>query len=141
MSLHPYLFFDGACAEAFDFYKSVFGGEFVARMTFADAPPDAPFPEDEHHLIMHMGLPVGGGVLMGSDVSRQNGPAPVKGGNFAISFQAESLDQCEKAFAKLSNGGEIVMPMGDMFWGARFGMCTDKFGIKWMVNFDRPQQN
>ncbi|GAB4516711.1 MAG: VOC family protein [Parvularculaceae bacterium] len=139
MKLETYLFFDGDCAAAFDFYKSVFGGDFAMRSTFAEGPPEMGVAEDEKDCIMHVSLPVGDSVLMGSDVSSSHGPVPARGENFAISIAPDSREAADKIFARLSEGGETVMPMADAFWGAYFGMCKDKFGIKWMINFETPR--
>ncbi|MGI9387468.1 MAG: VOC family protein, partial [Methyloligellaceae bacterium] len=87
----------------------------------------------------HVSLPVGSSVLMGSDSCSAFGPPPVAGNNFSISIVAESKDQCDELFAKLSDGGVVKMPMDEMFWGAYFGTWTDKFGINWMVDFELPK--
>ncbi len=84
--------------------------------------------------IMHVSLPIGSSVLMGSDSSSAFGPPPVAGSNFYISFSAETRDEADDRFAKLSEGGEVEMEMQDMFWGAYFGSVKDKFGIKWQVS-------
>lgn len=139
MTLYTYLFFDGNCGEAFDFYKSVFGGDFISNASFGEGPPELGAAEDEKDRVMHVSFPIGSGVLMGSDVSRNHGPAPTPGDNFAISVAPESREQCDEYLAKLSEDGEVIMPMEDAFWGAYFGMCRDKFGIKWMINFETAQ--
>lgn len=135
MSLNPYLTFDGNCREVFEFYRSVFGGEFSAIQTFADGPPDMGVPDAEKGLIMHVSLPVGSSVLMGSDRSTAFGPAPAVGTNFSISMSGDSREHCDELFAKLSEGGVVKMPMSETFWGAYFGLWTDKYGINWMINF------
>ena len=101
MSLSTYLTFDGNCREAFDFYRSVFGGDFDSFQTFADAPPDVPVSEAEKGLVMHVSLPVGSSVLMGSDKS-SFGPPLAIGNNFSIAIEAESRERCDELFAKLS---------------------------------------
>ena len=131
MTLNTYLFFDGRCAEAFEFYRGVFGGEFAMRMTFAEAPPGVDFPAERRDWIMHVSLPVGGSVLMGSD-SAQARPAA----GFAISVSAASREEADARFAALSDGGKASMPMQDVFWGSYFGMATDRFGVEWMVSHD-----
>ena len=135
MTLNTYLTFDGNCREVFEFYRSVFGGEFSAIQTYADGPPDMGVPEDEKDRIMHVSLPIGTSVLMGSDRSSAFSPAPVVGSNFAISLSADSKAQCDTLYAKLSEGGMPKMPMQETFWGAYFGNWTDKYGINWMINF------
>ena len=138
MSLNTYLFFDGNCREAFEFYRSVFGGEFSALQTFGDGPPDMNVPDAEKDRIMHVSLPVGSGVLMGSDSTSAFGPPPVKGTNFAISIGGESREHCDEILAGLSEGGTVKMPMQETFWGAYFGCWTDRFGIEWMINYELP---
>ena len=140
MSLSTYLFFNGTCREAFEFYRSVFGGEFLVISTFGDGPSDMNVPEAEKDRIMHVSLPVGSGVLMGSDSTSAFGPPPVQGTNFAISINGESREHCDEILAKLSEGGTVKMPMEDMFWGAYFGCWTDRFGIDWMINFEPPRE-
>ena len=139
MSLNTYLFFDGQCREAFEFYRLVFGGEFSIIQTFGDGPPDMNVPEGEKDRIMHVSLPIGSGVLMGSDSCSAFGPPPARGDNFAISVVAESREQCDEVFAKLSEGGTVKMPMQETFWGAYFGNWTDRFGIGWMINYEMPR--
>ena len=140
MSLSTYLFFDGNCREAFELYRSVFGGEFSVLQTFGDGPPDMNVPEEEKGRIMHVSLPIGSSVLMGSDSTSAFGPAPVQGTNFAISIVGESREHCDEVFAKLSKGGTVKNPMEDAFWGAYFGCWTDRFGIDWMINYETPPE-
>ncbi len=139
MTLNIYLFFDGQCADAFDFYKSVFGGAFTRRSTYAEAPPSTDggksIAPDEMGRIMHVSLPVGASVLMGSDATRAHGGGTFRtADNFAISYSASTRADADAKFAALSAGGAASMPMTDMFWGAYFGMCRDRFGVEWMVN-------
>lgn len=141
-SINPYLTFNGNCEEAFNFYKSVFGGEFPYIGRFKDMPSDKAVDEDEGNRIMHVSLPIGQGtLLMGSDTSKQMGNVTA-GNNFAISINADNKEEADRLFNGLSKGGTVTMPMADTFWGAYFGMFTDKFGINWMVNHDmnEPQQ-
>lgn len=139
MSLETYLFFDGNCREAFEFYRSAFGGDFAMVMTYADAPDDMPVPDEEKDRIMHVSLPVGESMLMGSDSCSSWGAAPKAGDNFAVSITGKSREHCDEMFAKLSEGGTVKMPMADTFWGAYFGNWTDKFGINWMINYELPR--
>ena len=139
MSLNTYLTFDGNCREAFEFYRSVFGGEFAVIQTFGDGPPDMGVPDDEKDRIMHVSLPVGSSVLMGSDSCSSFGGPPTMGDNFSISIAGESREHCDAIFARLSDGGAVKMPMNETFWGAYFGMWTDRFGINWMINYELPQ--
>ena len=140
MSLNTYLTFDGNCREAFEFYRSVFGGEFAAFSSYADAPADLPVPEEEKDRVMHVSLQVGDSTLMGSDSCSSFGPAPTMGDNFAISIAAESREHCDDICTKLSEGGSIKMPLEETFWGAYFGAWRDKFGINWMMNYQLPTE-
>ena len=134
MTLSAYLNFDGNCREAFEFYRSVFGGEFAVMETFRNGPSDMEMPEEELDNIMHVSFQVGTSVLMGSDVPSTFGAPHKPGNNFSLSFNATSREESDDLFGKLSDGGEVNMPMQDMFWGSYFGACTDKFGIGWQIN-------
>ena len=135
MALNPYVTFNGNCREAFDFYRSVFGGEFALVSTFRDGPEDMGIPPEDLDLLMHISLPIGSGVLMGSDSSSGiSDPSPVVGTNVALSFDARDKAHADEIFAGLSAGGEVQMPMGDMFWGAYFGAVVDKHGTHWQVS-------
>ena len=140
MALNTYLTFDGNCREAFEFYRSAFGGEFAVIQTFADGPPDMAAPDDIRDQIMHVALPVGGSVLMGSDKGPGFRAELVAGNNFSISVSGQSREHCDEVFAKLSAGGKVTMPLQDMFWGSYYGMCTDRFGINWMISHDPPRE-
>jgi len=136
MHLNTYLTFNGNCREAFDFYRAVFGGEFAVFQTFGDGPSDMQVPEAIRSHVMHVSLPIGESMLMGSD----NGPGMPTvaiGANFSISVAPDSKARCDELFAGISEGGEVSMPMQDMFWGAYFGTCRDRFGVQWMFNFER----
>ncbi|WDI31694.1 VOC family protein [Hyphococcus flavus] len=134
MSLNTYLTFDGNCGEAFDFYKSVFGGEFMMRSTFAEGPPDMGVSNQYKNRIMHVSLPIGSSMLMGSDTAGEASGPFVQGTNFSISYAPSSKADADEKFLKLSAGGMEIMAMQDVFWGSYFGMCIDKFGIRWMLN-------
>ncbi|NOX83418.1 MAG: VOC family protein [Alphaproteobacteria bacterium] len=136
MSLSTYLYFDGQCGEAFELYKSVFGGAFASWNTYGDGPPEMGASDDEKGRIMHVSLPVGDSVLMGSDTLSSFGEPAKPGNNFAISFAPKTKAEADDVIAKLAAGGEISMAMNETFWGSYFGMCTDKFGVHWMLNLD-----
>jgi len=139
-ALNPYLNFNNNTEEAFNFYKSVFGGEFAMVMRFKDIPAEYKGPAHEDNKIMHISLPIPGcGMLMGSDVPEQMGKV-VTGNNIQLSLTPSSKEEADKLFNGLSAGGQVTMPMADAFWGAYFGMCEDKFGIRWMINFDANQR-
>ena len=137
MTLNIYLTFDGNCREVFEFYRSVFGGEFSIVQTFGDGPPDMGVPEDEQDRIMHVSFPIGSSVLLGSDTVTGFGPPGVKGDNFSVSCATQSREETDELFAKISEGGTVTMPLANMFWGSYFGTCTDKFGIKWQFNWEQ----
>ena len=139
MSLNVYLNFARNCREAFEFYRAAFGGDFSRFATYADGPPDMTVPEADKDLVMHVSLPIGSTVLMGSDISSAFGPPPSVGNNVSISIVGESREHCDTMYAKLSEGGTAQMPPQDMFWGAYFAKWTDKFGIHWMINYDLPR--
>jgi PhnB protein len=139
-ALNPYLNFNGNAEEVFNFYKSVFGGEFATIMRFKEVPVEYKSPAHEDNKIMHIALPIAGGsVLMGSDVPEAMGTV-TNGNSFHIAIAADSKEEADKLFNGLSAGGKIEMPMTDTFWGSYFGMFTDKYGIEWMVNFDPKRQ-
>ena len=139
MSLNTYLTFEDNCREVFEFYRSIFGGEFTFISTFREAPEDMGVAEAELDRIMHVSLPIGSSVLMGSDSCSSFGPPPVVGDNFSLSFEAESKEHADEIFAKLSDDGVVKCPMADAFWGAYFGACTDKYGINWQVITEQSQ--
>jgi PhnB protein len=135
-TINPYLNFQGNTEEAFNFYKSVFGGEFLAVQRFGDVPETAQVPEQDKDKIMHIALPIGKQtMLMGTDVLESMGQRLIEGNNYNLAIQAESEEEANHFFKGLSEGGKIIMPMEKAFWGDYFGMFTDRFGINWMVSF------
>ncbi len=139
-TLNPYLNFDGKCEEAFNFYKSVFGGEFLTVMRFNEMPTEYQTDKSEGDKILHVALPIGqSSILMGSDTPAAMGPTPI-GGNVSISISAASQEEADRLFNGLSAGGQITMPLDKAFWGDYFGMCTDKYGVQWMVSYSYNQQ-
>ena len=139
MTLSIYLNFNGNCREVFEFYRSIFGGEFQILETFGNGPPDMGVPEDERDNIMHVSYPIGSSVLMGSDMPSNFGAASDMGNNFSIAYSTSSKEETDDLFAKMSEGGTVTMALGDMFWGSYFGACIDKFGVNWMFDyFEQP---
>jgi PhnB protein len=131
-SLNPYLAFDGNCEEAFEFYRSVFGGEFSDVNRFSEAPGSDTADADK---IMHISLPLAEGqILMGSDRPSEMGPGTF-GDSVSLSIAPDDAGQARRVFDALSEGGKVTMPYERQFWGADFGMCIDRFGINWMVNY------
>lgn len=140
-TVNTYLTFNGNCQEAFNFYKSVFGGEFSSVSNYKDMPPEESqeISESEKERILHISLPISKETsLMGSDTNSQIGEVSF-GNNFSISINTDSKEEADKFFNKLSADGKITMPMEETFWGSYFGMFIDKFEINWMVSFDRNQ--
>ena len=136
-TINPYLNFNGNTEEAFNFYKSVFGGEFSMIQRFKDTPEAERTPAGDQNKIMHIALPVGKGMmLMATDALESHGHVVKQGTNFHLSVSTESEEETRKIFNALSAGGKVTVALEKMFWGAYFGMCTDKFGIQWMVNYD-----
>lgn len=138
VTVNTYLNFNGNCEEAFNFYKSVFGGEFNYIGRFSEMPKGGGFevPESYKNKIMHIGLSIGNTVLMGCDTIEGDWAPPfVQGNNFSISIHPDSKKEADELFHNLSAGGQVTMPMDDTFWGDYFGMFTDKFGINWMINY------
>lgn len=136
---NTYLNFRHETEEAFNFYRSVFGGEFVGGINrFSDIPPHEGVPEiaeEDKHLVMHIALPIlGGHMLMGTDAPESMGLKVIMGNNVHISLEPDTRKDTERLFAALSEEGKVTMPLQDMFWGDYYGSCTDKFGVHWMVN-------
>ncbi len=137
MKVNPYLNFDGQAEEAFNFYKSVFGGEFAGKMKMNEAPGGNELTQEEQNWLMHIALPIGKDtLLMASDIIPSMGQILKKGNNNYISLHPDSREEADELFNGLSAGGEIEMPMDDQFWGDYFGSFMDKFGIGWMINFN-----
>ncbi len=135
-----YLNFDGESEAAFKFYKSVFGGDFLTLQRFGDMPGSDKMSAEDTEKIMHISLKLTNGTtLMASDVLAKDNMALKQGNNFHICLQADSEAEADKLFDALSEDGKIEMPMNKTFWGAYFGMCCDKYGIQWMINFTPPQ--
>jgi PhnB protein len=136
-TINPHINFNGNAEEAFNFYKSVFGGEFKKIMRFKDlASAEFPVAENEANKIMHIALPIGKNVLMANDVPESMGRTNENENRSKIVINAESKEEADKLFSGLSKGGQIEMPIADSPWGSYFGMFRDKYGIEWMVDFD-----
>jgi PhnB protein len=141
-AINPYLTFAGKAEEAFNFYKSVFGGEFAMLQRFKDTPGSGQTDPKDSNLIMHVALPIGkSNVLMASDVAGPMANGFKEGNNISISISANTKEEADKLYNGLSAGGKQTLPMADQFWGSYFGMLTDKFGINWMMSFDANQTN
>lgn len=134
---NPYLNFPGNTEEAFNLYKSVFGGEFVGLMRFSEMEGGGEMPEDAKNKIAHVALPVGNGnMLMGTDSIESMGQKLTFGNNMYICISPDSRDEADRLFGSLSDSGNVEMPMTDMPWGGYFGSFTDRFGAQWMLHHD-----
>jgi PhnB protein len=143
MKVACYLTFKGDCAKAFDFYKSVFGGDFTARMTWGDSPMKDQVSKEHRDSIMHICLPIpaGGGAgedfqLMGSEYieSLDHAKPFQQGNNMQICLTPDTTEEADILFAILSEGGEVESPLKNQFWGAYHGTLTDAYGIRWMID-------
>lgn len=139
-TINPSINFNGNAEEAFNFYKSVFGGEFATVVRFKDMPGDMnnPLSATDGNKIMFITLPIGKNVLMGNDVPSFMGT--VNENRSKIAIFAESTEEADKLFQGLSAGGAVEFPIADSPWGSYFGMFRDRYGIEWMVDFD-PKYN
>ena len=135
--INPHINFNGNAEEAFNFYKSVFGGEFAKIIRLKDiSSPEFPVAENDANKIMHIALLIGKNSLMANDVPESMGRVNENENRSKIYIRAESREEADKLFSGLSAGGNIEAPIGDSPWGSYFGMFRDKFGIEWMVDFD-----
>lgn len=139
---NTYLNFNGNCEEAFNFYRSVFGGDFGYIGRFGDMPEDENFkvPEADKKKVMHISLPIGSSILMGSDCGSEWSASFLQGNNFSVSITAQSKEEADRLFNGLAADGKVTMALDNTFWGDYFGMLTDKFGINWMMSFNEKQQ-
>jgi PhnB protein len=137
---NPYLNFNGNTEEAFNFYKSVFGGEFTMLMRFRDVPGNENMPADVLDKIMHIALPIGNGnMLMATDSLESLGQKLVVGNNHYFMLGVDSKEEADNLFAKLSVNGTIEMELQDTFWGDYYGSFSDQFGIQWMIDYEYPK--
>jgi len=131
-----YINLNGTTEEAFKFYRSVFGGEFIGLQHFKDTPAVENLSAEDGDKLMHVSLPLGENLLLhGTDMLESRGQTLVNGNNFNLMIEANSKAEAEQFFSKLSAGGKDISPLREEFWGAYFGSFTDKFGIQWMVNY------
>jgi len=134
MSVTPYLFFDGHCEEALDFYKKALGAEVEMLMRFKEAPEQPPpgtLQPGTENKVMHASFRIGGNTLMASDGYAKGNP---KFDGFSLSVEAKDEADAKRKFDALAEGGEVTMPLGKTFFAKSFGMVKDRFGVGWMVN-------
>ena len=135
MQLDAYLHFNGNCEEAFKFYEKALGGKNIHKVTYGEAPAEAQSSPDFRNKIMHIRMEVNGRVLMGSDVPADRYQPPQ---GFSLSLSTKDPAEADRVFNEISKNGNVIMPIQKTFWSPRFGMCTDRFGIPWMVNTEQP---
>ena len=141
--VHIYLNFPGNTEEAFNFYKSIFGGEFMGGiMRFRDFPPMEgtedmpPLKEEEKDLVGHVSLPLTKhSTLMGTDYTSNMQEKLIVGNNVLLTLEVDNTAEAESLFSKLSEGGRVTMPLSETFWAEKYGACVDKFGIQWQINY------
>lgn len=136
MSLNVYLYFNGNCEEAMNFYIQVSGGSIDAIQRYGDAPMGA--SESYKNKVLHATFTIYGATVMCSDTNEKH--TVNFGDNFSLALDFKSDGEIATAFEAISAGGVITMPLQDTFWGAKFGMCCDKFGVNWMFNYDKPKK-
>ena len=135
-AINAYLNFPGTTEKAFDFYRSVFGGQFTSLVRFGEMPFGASMSAEEQQKLMHVALPAGGMTLMGTDALASQGHTVTMGPNISLMLATQSIEESDHLFAALSAGGKIETPMERSPWGSYYGAFTDQFGIRWMVNCD-----
>ena len=147
MVINPYLNFNGNTEEVFNFYKSIFGGDFPFVMRFNEIPKDAvdgegcvgeDIQESDANGLAHIALPIGQTMLMASDVP-SNMPPVTSGNNVSLCLSVDNRADADRIFAALSDGGKVQMPMQDQFWGDYYGMLEDRFKIQWAISFNEAQ--
>lgn len=132
MAIEPYLFFNGRCEEAIEFYKKALGAEVLMTMRYKESPEPPPpgvVPQGWENKVMHATLRVGEGTLMASDGCSEGGTFQ----GFSLSLSLRDESEAKSAFSALSEGGQVQMPLGKTFWSPCFGMVTDRFGVAWMI--------
>ncbi len=136
LTINPYLGFTTNCREAMEFYKAALGAELTLQ-TVGESPMKDTMPAEMHDMIMHASLSKDGQtLLMASDMMNKD-YEPIKGTHVTLSLNCTSEEEINTCFAKLSEGGTVTMPLATQFWGATFGMLMDKFGMPWMLNYDK----
>jgi PhnB protein len=135
-TIDPYLIFNGNCRQAMEFYANCLGGDLNIQ-TYAQSPGE--HPDAVKDKIMHAKLTKGQIVIMASDP--HDGSPVTQGNSFFLNLNCDSLEEIERVFKSVGKNGKVLLPLQDMFWGARFGMLTDQFGVNWMFSFELEKQN
>ena len=137
-AVNPYLNFQGNTEEAFNLYKNVFGGEFTSLMRFKETGEAEKMSAEEGEKLMHISLPIGKTtILMGTDALESFGQKVIMGNNNYLCINTATREEADRLFNELSAGGNVEMPMADMFWGDYFGSFFDKFGLGWMISYNK----
>ena len=134
MQIHPYLFFDGRCEEAVEFYRKALGAKVSMLMRYKDSPeppPPGKVPPNWDNKVMHVSMQIGEATVMASDGC---GSGDLSHNGFSLSLNVKDAAAADRAFNALAAGGKVEMPLTKTFWSPRFGMLSDKFGVQWMVN-------
>ncbi len=136
-SINPYLIFNGNAEEAFSYYQSVFGGK-LTLIRFRDMPDSDKMSGDDQNKVAHASLPIADGhqKLMASDSTSGNEVEIPPNGNFYITVAPENADQAEEIYQKLSQDGQVIMPLQNTSWAKQFAMFSDKFGVRWMIDYE-----
>jgi PhnB protein len=134
MKISPHLAFDGNCREAFEFYAKTFGGKIIMLMTYGESPAAAQVPADMRDQVIHARLEIGGQYLMGADAPPPRF-RPAQG--IMVMAAVESRTDAERIFNALASNGNVTMPFQETFWAHGFGMCTDRYGVPWMINCEK----
>lgn len=137
LGVKPYIAFTGNCEEAINFYKDKLGAEVLFMQRYGESPMAGKGPDEK---IMHTSIKIGDSVIMACDNVFEESPTTV-GNNISLAIGGNDVAAAEGMFEKLSEGGTVTMPMQETFWAERFGMLTDKFGINWMFNIDKPESD
>jgi PhnB protein len=136
-SINPYLNFKGNAEEAFQFYKTIFGTNITGLQRYGETPGVSDMSPSDREKVMHIAMPLGkGSILMASDAIGEENKTLNVGNNISLNIEVESQEEADRIFNGLTAGGKIDMPMQKTFWNAYFGMCTDKYGIHWMIDYD-----
>jgi PhnB protein len=130
--INPYIILNGTASQAIQLYQSALGAKAEAIMRYGDVPGMKAVPPEQRDMVVHAMLKIGEGTLMLSDTTPDR--AVTDGGKVEIALDYTDLAEMEKAFTAMSAGGQVGVPIQDMFWGAKFGALTDAYGVKWMFN-------
>ncbi|MDD4933509.1 MAG: VOC family protein [Methylacidiphilaceae bacterium] len=139
LKINPYLSFDGNCAEAFRFYEKILRPKSMTLFTYGESPMADRIDPSARHKILHAQLTLEGGSLMGADAPECGSAKYQKPQGMGVTLHAQEPEEAQRLFAALSEGGSVTMPMAETFWAKRFGMCTDRFQIPWMVNCSKAE--